>query len=212
MSERTRVIYTAARSEQAHLLKNLLADAGIRAYVVNDALQQAVGEFPPGWSSAARVVVPDDQAAVARRIAEEFDARSAAAMDEAGEISDEAEPWGDEMPVWAACPACRRPRTAVCPICDTAGSDFAPGDAPVGDGSKPERTKPSLWICPTCDEPFEPRFLRRCEWCGHDFGAGLEAPAEGDAEPLDARLVGAAVALAAVVIVILAYFAMILSS
>jgi hypothetical protein len=39
------------------------------------------------------------------------------------------------------------------------------------------RARPSLLlICPTCDEPFKPRFLRHCEWCNHDFGTGLETP------------------------------------
>ena len=33
-----------------------------------------------------------------------------------------------------------------------------------------------MLICPTCDEPFDASYLRVCEWCGHDFGSGVEAP------------------------------------
>jgi hypothetical protein len=31
-------------------------------------------------------------------------------------------------------------------------------------------------LCPTCDEPFEPVYLARCEWCGHDFPDGIAPP------------------------------------
>jgi len=46
--------------------------------------------------------------------------------------------------------------------------------------SEERRAKPSLLlICPTCDEPFKPRYLRYCEWCSHDFGTGIEASRPG---------------------------------
>jgi hypothetical protein len=34
----------------------------------------------------------------------------------------------------------------------------------------------TLLLCPTCDEPFHPQYLRRCEWCGHEFSDGVENP------------------------------------
>ncbi|HEV3022391.1 MAG TPA: DUF2007 domain-containing protein, partial [Pirellulales bacterium] len=73
------VIYTAANVQQAHLLKNLLDEAGIPATVANEALQGAAGEVPLGWATSARVMVSDDRAAESRRIAEEFDAKLATA-------------------------------------------------------------------------------------------------------------------------------------
>jgi len=37
---------------------------------------------------------------------------------------------------------------------------------------------PLMVMCPTCDEPFAPRYLRRCEWCGHTFPDGVELDVE----------------------------------
>jgi hypothetical protein len=31
-----------------------------------------------------------------------------------------------------------------------------------------------LLCCMTCDEIFVPRFYRRCQNCGHDFGEGID--------------------------------------
>ena len=67
------VIYTAANTVQAHLLRNALAEVGIQAQVTNDALQVAGGDLPLGWTIAPRVVVPREQEAEARRLAEQYD-------------------------------------------------------------------------------------------------------------------------------------------
>src|SRR5688572_23151759 len=67
------VIYSAANSQQAHLIKGLLEQQGIHAWVVNDAIQIAGGDLPLGWTAAARVVVSDENAQAARQFAEEFD-------------------------------------------------------------------------------------------------------------------------------------------
>lgn len=47
-----------------------------------------------------------------------------------------------------------------------------------------------LLICPTCDEPFHPQYLRRCEWCGHDFPDGLDflPNKERKSEPMGSNL------------------------
>ena len=42
--------------------------------------------------------------------------------------------------------------------------------------SPAESTSVPLLLCPTCDEPFHPHYLRRCEWCGHEFADGVEIP------------------------------------
>lgn len=110
------------------------------------------------------------------------------------------------------CPECNRRRTAVCPICRTAGSNFPPGDFPVA-REEEETAEPPLLICPTCDEPFEPRYLRRCEWCGHDFGEGIaepERPVERPSEPLNPRIILAALAALALLGALMAYFAKLL--
>src|SRR5437763_15608498 len=74
MSSKPTVIYTAANLPQAHILRNLLEDLGISARVINDAVQQAIGDIPAGWATAPRVVVAGEHAELARRVALEFDA------------------------------------------------------------------------------------------------------------------------------------------
>jgi predicted amidophosphoribosyltransferase len=109
------------------------------------------------------------------------------------------------------CAGCGRPRVAVCPFCKTNGSRFRPADmidADQSDGA------PHLLICPVCDEPFEPSYLRICEWCGHDAGEGIEAPEivrPLQSEPVNWRVVLVGVAGAATVAGLVIYFARLLS-
>jgi hypothetical protein len=204
MSDQPTEIYAAATPFEAHELKNLLAEEDIEAVVVNDALQAAAGEVPLGWATAARVLVAEEHAPKARKIAEEFDRRLAAARRERLAEVDETR----ASPVsFAACPRCGRPRTAVCPICQTAGSNFLSGDLPAADEAAGE---PQLLICPICDEPFEPGYLPRCEWCGHEFVGEPEATtaeeAESEIEPPNVRIAAAAVGMLAVVAAVFGYF------
>jgi hypothetical protein len=185
MEDTLKVIYVAADLEQAHLLKNILRDAGIQAYVSNKAsLQFAVGDLPMGWSTAARVVVHDYDAQDARRIALEFDE----AGQDAG-LEDDLEEFEldqDDAP-WPCCPSCGRPRHTSCPVCETAGTDFPrafqPDDEQLGAPHVADGRQNLLVLCPSCDEPFTPQFPARCEWCGHRFGDGWEPPPITPAEP-----------------------------
>lgn len=68
-------------------------------------------------------------------------------------------------------------------------------DEPGDTGLQPT----ALLICPTCDEPFEARYLRRCEWCGHDFGEGLEVPPQSPVTPIDINTRAVALTVAMVV-------------
>ena len=70
-------------------LRNLLEDLGIPATVTNDAVQQAIGDIPAGWSTAPRVVVAEEQAELARRVAMEFDAPGPLRNDEAADADAE---------------------------------------------------------------------------------------------------------------------------
>src|SRR5438067_13769821 len=85
MSGEPTVIYSAASTQQAHLLKGRLLERGIVARVVNDSLQMAGGELPLGWTAAARVIVAEEDGPKARRIAEDFDRQTAH------------EPWDEEL-------------------------------------------------------------------------------------------------------------------
>ena len=118
----------------------------------------------------------------------------------------------DDHPASSArCPSCSKPRMAVCPYCRTSGTRFRAADT-FGDGITPNEEP--LLLCPICDEPFEGSFLRLCEWCGHDFGSGVEAPEivrEASSEPLNWRVLLVGVGGAALVAGLVGYFAVLLS-
>jgi hypothetical protein len=175
MSAEPIVIYSAASTQQAYLLKSLLSQCGIAAHVVNDSIQFAGGELPLGWTAAARVVVSADDAADARRLAEEFDRRTSheATLDPAAFETDDG-PWVD----WPVCPRCGERRVARCPICETSGTDF-----PLADMQELAAGARVLLMCRTCDDHMLPEWYRRCARCGHDYGAGIE-PASDLIAPL----------------------------
>ncbi len=238
MSDQNTVIYTARTMQDAHLLQNVLSEAGIRALVVNDLLQGGSGVDLVGWATSARVVVAASDALRAREMALEFDRRAVAA---AADNSPDEEPGAPEpapqaAAPWPTCPQCQRRRTTWCPVCKTAGSEFPSADldfsgllglsddAPphacscgaggctpadmgeAGDETEVDkRAPPVLLMCPTCDEPFVPRYPRRCEWCGHQFEDGFDGDLPGkaaaDEQPFDARV---AVVIAAILVLLAA--------
>jgi hypothetical protein len=166
MTGAQREIYAAATTAQAHLLKNVLERQGIRAFIANEALQIAEGKLPMGTPTAPRVLVAECDAEEARQIAISFDRSSR----ESADVDDEdATPSGRP---WPRCPSCSRPRHTSCPYCGTAGANFQPGYAPAPESA----TRAMLVLCGTCDEPFEPEFTARCEWCGYRFADGRELP------------------------------------
>ena len=125
---------------------------------------------------------------------------------------------------WPACASCQQPRLAVCPYCQTSSSEMPQGDPRYGGESFTEllahehedtsncgaqRTSPSpLLICPTCDEPFQARYLRNCEWCGHDHGDGIELPTPPLVTPIEVntRAVALLLALVGGMLLIVVYF------
>jgi len=160
------IIYSADSVQQAYLLKGLLEEQGIFARVVNDAIQIAGGDLPLGWTSAAKVVVADQDAAAARQLAEQFDRQTAhePLADDGRDISTAA-PWDG----WPICPTCSEPRSARCPICEASGSNFA-----LADLQESESGDRVLLFCPNCDDHFRPEWYRLCARCGHDFGDGIQ--------------------------------------
>jgi uncharacterized paraquat-inducible protein A len=205
------VIYSAASTQQAWLLKNLLAECGITAWVVNDAIQLAGGELPIGWTAAARVVVSADDAADARRMAEAFDRQTAhapqdsteAAAADASVVPGEDDASDDQWPDWPCCPRCGERRSARCPICETSGSDF-----PLADFQEQAGGQRVLLMCRTCDDHMIPEWYRRCPRCGCDYGDGIEIQRPTH-EPIDLnpRLWIVLAALAAATLAAAAYFA-----
>jgi hypothetical protein len=98
-------------------------------------------------------------------------------------------------------------------VCGTAGGDFPRADEEFFADGKTDGTDGLLLICPTCDEPFVAQFLRRCQWCGHDFGDGLQvdvgATSGEDVEQLNGRALAVAIALVGVVVLAVVYLAFI---
>jgi hypothetical protein len=135
---------------------------------------------------------------------------------------------------WPRCPACGARRTTQCPICQTAGTDFAAADPPEPIVDMPEQAVeegcgtcgggtcaggatacadgegdascPPLLVCPTCDEPFRPEYLRACEWCGHTFAEGRPAAEEEPAEEINAVTIVLSLGLALLLLGMLAWF------
>lgn len=229
MFDKQAVVYAARTRQDAFLLRNLLAEEGIEAVIVNDVLEGGSGVDIVGWPTLARVVVPEADAERARHIALVFDRKTAApprdwTTAEPGEPSA-----GAVLDAWPKCPECDAPRSTRCPICGTAGHEFHAADSdfldvlgpgagaaaatscscgpggcstglvPADAGPPPAEHEPTdhaadasqpMLMCPTCDEPFVPEYLRRCQWCGHEFPDGTEIPLPAaPADPINGRVV-----------------------
>lgn len=204
-------VYRARTPADAHLLRNLLEEAGIRATVTNDKLSGGAGVELLGWSTEPLVQVIEADAGRARAMALDFDRRQRAAMPSDLPVPDA--PPSDQS--WPTCPACGRPRTTSCPVCHTSGHNFPPADIELEDASREaadEGEQIDLRLCTTCDEPFTPVYLPRCEWCGYVFGGAAAAEtAEQSAvaipdRDLNTRVVAVALIAVALLGGILMYF------
>jgi hypothetical protein len=198
MAGQPTVIYSAASTQQAHLLKGLLAAQGIKAWVVNDAIQLAGGDLPLGWAAAARVVVADHDAVTARELAEEFDRQTAHEPGDDEGVPSELTPWDE----WPVCPLCSERRSARCPVCSSSRADF-----PLADIQRTGAGDRVFLKCEDCDDVFIPEWFRLCPRCGYDYGNGIEThqPAARRSESGPRLAVVVAVLLASG-IVISAYF------
>ncbi|MFN0021158.1 MAG: DUF2007 domain-containing protein [Pirellulaceae bacterium] len=166
MSDRPTEIFRAANSQHAQMLRQMLEERGIKAYIVNESLQTAGGDLPLGWTAAPRILVAEEDAVKGRLIAEQFDAilRDGKAVEfEEFDVADA--DWTD----WPLCPGCQQRREVLCNICGSRGSKFALADLVEENG----RTQ-VLLHCDSCDDHFRPQFFRVCHHCGHDFGSGID--------------------------------------
>ncbi|MFK7821487.1 MAG: DUF2007 domain-containing protein [Planctomycetaceae bacterium] len=59
-------VYSAANSPEAHLLVSRLADDGIPARIVGEALGTGAGELPVGYATSPRIWVHEEHAERAR--------------------------------------------------------------------------------------------------------------------------------------------------
>jgi hypothetical protein len=208
------VVYSAGSSQEAHLLKGLLAQRDIAAVVQNDALQSAAGGLHMGNSLAPNVVVAAADLPKAREVVIAFRRQQEIGPPQVDDVFPQDD---EEWDLWPLCPECREPRTTVCQTCGETGSDFPPADFQIGrlepavdveptgcgcgdaGGCSTLHTEqpaaaeedagepvPTLVRCESCDEVFTPRFYRVCARCGHDFGSGMARQMTPD-EPLNGR-------------------------
>ncbi|MEN6495063.1 MAG: hypothetical protein ABFD16_12360 [Thermoguttaceae bacterium] len=215
MREDFSVIYQARTAPEANELTERLVEAGIEGVVVEELVPGQTGTDPIGLPSPFSVAVHQDQVAAAREVAEKFDdelfarAQQEEEQPEAAESAEAAATPG-EPDAWPRCPQCGQRRVTVCPVCKTSGTHFPQADKDYsGDADSLEASR-RLLLCPTCDEPFVPQYLRHCEWCDHDFGEGLEPHHDQVSEQLSPQVMAALFGLVALVIGILVYFMIIL--
>lgn len=133
MSEKQAVVYTAQDKQQAHVLRNLLEEAGIKAAVTGDPFSAGTDD-----DAAARVVVAEEDAEEARRLAEELERQGGIAPAPAESEDDEDEGLM-ELAEWPTCPECSARRTTTCPVCQTSGTDFPQADARFAGSLKLEK-------------------------------------------------------------------------
>lgn len=96
---------------------------------------------------------------------------------------------------------------------DSCHEKEAPGQAIPGIEAGDAGTAPAqrlTLLCPTCDEPFEPHYARRCAECGHEFADGFdEVAGPSETAHFDYRIVALIAVVLAVVGGLLTHFALI---
>ena len=91
------IIYRAANIADAHLMRQLLENEGIPAFIQGEYLQGAVGDLPA--NTEILVHVADDNAAAARAIVDEWESAEPVAM---GDEFPDNEALPEDMPQRAA--------------------------------------------------------------------------------------------------------------
>ncbi len=87
-------VYRARNLPEAHSIRIALEESGIQVQIEGELLQGGVGDLPPGWATAPRILVEESQVAAAQKIIE-------TAENQAATRSEEEEP--DELIRCLAC-------------------------------------------------------------------------------------------------------------
>ncbi len=194
MTRKQTVVYTARTMQEAYLLKDVLAEAGIEAIVTNEVLEGGAGVDVVGWVTLARVVVAEEDAETARRIARYFDgAKDSLPDDLTDDLTEEGAAEGDRSmfsandgPKNASIgrkmdqpPTGRErlenPEAAFaawpqCPECDSPRPTRCPICGTIG--SDFPQADPQFVGTPDSDEPAEPKppgLVLMCPTCDEPF-------------------------------------------
>ena len=212
-------VFSTNTPGEAEVAQEVLEKSGIEARVSHDVSHGIMGMATESPEGMASVLVGEQDVAAAEKILSELTSESGGLTTTETEASQQPlEPEIDSERViaaWPHCPECDKPRVTVCPICSTSGSEFP--RAHENFGIEEEEDDPAVAkeqrlavVCTTCDEPWLARFLRKCEWCGHDFGAGLKVdplPQNREpAEPLNPRAMLLMVVMGGLLLGVFAWF------
>jgi len=64
-------VYRARNLPEAHSIRIALEESGIQVRIEGELLQGAVGDLPPGWTTAPRILVEESRVAAAQKIIEQ---------------------------------------------------------------------------------------------------------------------------------------------
>lgn len=163
-------VYRAADQQQAYLLRNLLVDEGIEAFVSGETLASATDL--QGWDVYPRVLVSEKFVDLALPLVREFD-ESTKSQDDSPDEFDEDE--FDRQAIealnsWPRCYNCAQMKHVSCPSCQTKGRNFDLAEFvqnEVGDSAEIELVPGQLkLVCQLCDTIFEPIYDLPCP-CGY---------------------------------------------
>ena len=101
-------VFRARNLPEAHSIRIALEESGIRVQIEGELLQGGLGDLPPGWATAPRILVEESQVAAAQKIIEK-------AENQAATRSEDEEP--DEVIRCLACGAAMAEGETRCRAC-----------------------------------------------------------------------------------------------
>jgi hypothetical protein len=75
-------VYRARNLPEAHSIRIALEESGIRVQIEGELLQGGIGDLPPGWATAPRILVEESQIAAARKIIEKAETQATSRSDD----------------------------------------------------------------------------------------------------------------------------------
>ena len=164
-------VYRAADQQQAYLLRNLLVDEGIEAFISGETLSAATDL--QGWDVYPRVLVSENFVDLAIPLVREFDESTKSQHDSIPDEFDEDE--FDRQAIealnsWPRCRNCAQMKHVSCPSCRTKGRNFDLAEFVQNedeDSNEIELVPGQLkLVCQLCDTIFEPIYDLPCP-CGY---------------------------------------------
>jgi len=106
-------VYRARNLPEAHSIRIALEESGIRVQIEGELLQGGIGDLPPGWTTAPRILVEESQIVAAREIIEK--AHTVPGVSDSGYSQDDKEP--DEAIRCLACGKLMAEGETLCRAC-----------------------------------------------------------------------------------------------